>query len=191
MSRYFYAVATLPYLSYESETFMTPQEFIEFCEYQLSPADLQEMMTVSMEPPSAPGGTNAQRGFYRFERGLRNSLVRMRAASLGVDASDFISTTRNGDDYSEDSMAAELARATFGAQSPLQGEEILDRGRWDVLTLLESGHFFDLDVLIIYYLKLMILTRKNNRSREVGTQGYEAAYAKMTESMKNTGTVGA
>ena len=191
MSHYFYAVASLPSLYYETESFMTPGDFLEFCRYQLSASDYAEMCGLSLLPQAYSGRTETAKKYYRFERGLRNALVRLRAARLGIDASDFIATTREGDDYSDDVTAAELARAAFSAATPLLAEEILDRGRWEMLAQLEVGNFFNLDVLVIYHFRLLLLARKSSRSHETGRAGYESVYGNMTESMQNTGVVGA
>ena len=191
MSHYFYAVASLPSLYYETESFMTPEDFLEFCRYQLSDADFAEISSLSLLPQAEGGRTEVGKKYYRFERGLRNALVRLRAARLGIDALDFVATTRSGNDYSDDMTAAELARAAFNAATPILSEEILDRGRWDMLAQLEAGNFFNLDVLVIYHFRLLLLTKKSSRNHDTGRAGYESVYGNMTESMKNTGIVGA
>lgn len=186
MSHYFYAVASLPTLSYETESFMTPENFLEFCRYQLSSSDYAEICRLSLLPQAESCRTAAGIRYFRFERGVRNALVRLRAARMGIDASDFIATTREGNDYSDDASAAELARAAFSAATPLLAEETLDRGRWQMLAQLETGNFFNLDVLVIYYFRILVLTRKGSRSHDAGVAGYESVYRNMTESMQNT-----
>ncbi|HUX13778.1 MAG TPA: DUF2764 family protein [Spirochaetia bacterium] len=197
MSKYFYAVATLPYITYESDSFMSPEEFLEFCSYQLRQDRFLAIARLSLQPPSASSvrscGSDAVDRFFRFERGMRNALVRHRAAKSGRDASAFISPDLQGNDLSDDVAASELARTAFaaGASSPLQAEEILDRGRWEILDQVEVTHHFDFDNLALYYLRLLILTRKAGRTRELGAAGYDAEYAKMTQSMGNPGSSGA
>ncbi len=197
MSKYFYAVATLPYITYESDAFMKPEEFVEFCSYQLRRDHYLAIARLSLQPAAASSdlssGSDAVDRFFRFERGMRNALVRHRSAKSGRDASSFISPDLQGNDLSDDVSASELARTAFaaGASSPLQAEEILDRGRWDFLDQVEVTHHFDFDNLAIYYLRLLILTRKTGRTRELGIAGYEAEYAKMTQSMGNPGNSGA
>jgi hypothetical protein len=43
--------------------------------------------------------------------------------------------------------------------SVLDAEKILDETRWKVLDELATGHYFDLDLLITYAYKLLILQR--------------------------------
>lgn len=186
MSKYFYAVATLPFVSYESESFMDPAEFLEFCSYQLHKDDFAAVSTLTLVPDiSTATRSEAVDRFMRFERGVRNALVRHRAARAGIDASDFIAGDRSGNDFSDDATASDLARTAFSATvtSPLQAEEILDRGRWAFLDHVEAGHHFDFDNLAVYYLRLLILSRRAGRTRERGIAGYEAEYAKITQSM--------
>jgi len=194
VSKYFYAVATLPYLSYESEAFMDPADFLEFCSYQLHRDDFAAISALSLVPEvSTQPPSDGVARFMRFERGVRNALVRHRAARAGIDGSDFIATDRTGNDLSDDTAASELARAAFSATvtSPIQAEEILDRGRWSLLDDIEASHHFDFDNLAVYYFRLLILSRKTRRTRERGIAGYESEYGKITQSMGNPANPGA
>lgn len=194
MSKYFYAVATLPYVSYESESFMDPADFREFCSYQLHRDDFAAISALSLVPDASTGTrSEGVDRFMRFERGVRNALVRHRAAKAGIDGADFIATDRSGNDFADDAAASELARAAFSATvtSPIQAEEILDRGRWSLLDDIEASHHFDFDNIAIYYLRLLILSRRAQRTRERGIAGYEAEYAKITQSMGNPANPGA
>jgi hypothetical protein len=53
-----------------------------------------------------------------------------------------------------------IARNAFHQESPLAGELMIQRGRWGILDELEFGHYFDLERLIVYKLKLEILENK-------------------------------
>jgi len=59
-------------------------------------------------------------------------------------------------------------------KNPLEIEKRLMRAQWDFLEEQEIGHFFDLDFLIIYYLKLQILERMFSFNKEKGQQNLEA-----------------
>ncbi|OGW75580.1 MAG: hypothetical protein A2Z72_01535 [Omnitrophica bacterium RBG_13_46_9] len=89
-----------------------------------------------------------------FDTMLRNELVKVRAARKKV----------NPDQYLHADMPQEVAltHTVINAQrnpSLLEGEGTLDRERWRVLDELASGHYFDLDFLIVYAQKLAILER--------------------------------
>ena len=53
---------------------------------------------------------------------------------------------------------------------------VLLRHRWSLLDDFEVGHYFDIERLIIYYLKLQILWRKQQFNREDGTNVFERTY---------------
>ena len=55
---------------------------------------------------------------------------------------------------------AEIARHLLALDSPLAADEELDRLRWRFLEELAFGHYFDLETLVIYRLKLRILERR-------------------------------
>ena len=99
----------------------------------------------------------------------------MRAGKKGQDGEKYISagTVETG--------VLETAREAFSCASPLDGEAVLDRARWEYLDMLEAGHYFDLGRLIIYFLQLQILYRKAQINREKGKSGFEELYRNITE----------
>jgi hypothetical protein len=60
--------------------------------------------------------------------------------------------------YSSSSLAPAVMTANINT-SVLDAEKILDETRWKVLDELATGHYFDLDLLITYAYKLLILQR--------------------------------
>ena len=63
--------------------------------------------------------------------------------------------------YSGSSPAPEIMSANMHT-SVLDAEKTLDEIRWKVLEELSTGHYFDLDLLITYAYKLLILQRWEN-----------------------------
>jgi hypothetical protein len=53
--------------------------------------------------------------------------------------------------------------------SVLDAEKTLDEARWKALEELATGHYFDLDLLITYAYKLLILQRWENIRSADGT----------------------
>ena len=64
------------------------------------------------------------------------------------------------------------AREAFEHDSPLAAEDILNWERWSYLEELELGHYFDTDKVLIYYLKLQLLTRIKSFNKEKGTEKF-------------------
>ena len=89
-----------------------------------------------------------------FEIALRNELVRARARRKKIDPLKFVRLPDPSEAY-----ISHVAMAAYRSASILEGEKILDLARWNFLDSLSYGHYFDLDFLLIYALKLKILQR--------------------------------
>jgi hypothetical protein len=85
---------------------------------------------------------------------------------MGIDPDAYI---REG---KEELEAVQAARSAFQNESPLGVEKVLNRARWMYLDYLETGHFFDLEKLIVYKLKLEILEQKAKADRDKGREMY-------------------
>lgn len=89
-----------------------------------------------------------------FEILLRNELVKLRAVRKKVPPEKYL----RPDGYAGASVY-HVAVAAQRNPSSLEAERMLDRARWDFLDELSTDHYFDLDLLVIYGLKLLILER--------------------------------
>lgn len=182
MSQYYFFVASLPYLSYDSPPPVSVEEFLDGAQRNLTPQDFTELTQASIEGPGAEAVDRGTLGAWNeFERGLRNALVRVRAGALEVAVEKYLRLSARGDEGSPEPRILEAARQSVADESPLAAEHMLGRTRWDFLGELETGHFFDLDALIVYYLKLQILSRNRLFSRTEGEQAYREA----TETIMN------
>lgn len=105
------------------------------------------------------------RGFYEgkqpilkrwqeFETALRNELVKIRSSHRHIDPARFLRPTDFSDLY-----LSHLVMTSFRNPSILETEKTLDEARWRFLEELSLGHYFDLDALIVYSLKLLLLER--------------------------------
>ena len=81
-------------------------------------------------------------------------MAKVRAARKHTDVTKYLRHER----YIEPPIA-HLAMNAYRSPSPLEGERILDEARWQKLEELSFGHYFDLEFLLIYALKLLILER--------------------------------
>ncbi len=183
MSQYYYLVATLPFLQYETEEFISSDEFLERCAEQCTASDVAVLNSVRYVPEHAETSPIAVLNtWYMFERGLRNALARLRGASLSEDVEKYLRIADNGGDGTHVGGVEELARNALAETSPLRGEQALQRARWDMLDNLEAGHHFDLEKLIVYLLKLRVLERNRKFNREDGMRVFEETYDKITDS---------
>lgn len=92
--------------------------------------------------------------WLEFETTLKNELVKIRAVRKKIDPAKYLRP-----DGSAGIALHHVALAAQRNPSPLEAEKILDRQRWDFLDELSFGRYFDLDCLIIYAYKLLILVR--------------------------------
>ena len=171
-NQYYYTVSSLPMLTLESDKFMTENEFLYACESTVAEKDFETLKASLLLPVQGVVVSNpVLKSWYDWENTLRSELVKLRAAKKGTDAEKYIS------DNPGEAGVVEVAREAFNQNSPLEGEKVLDKARWDYLEMLESGHMFDIGKLIIYYLKLQLLNRRAMLNRDRGQQEYEKIYA--------------
>jgi hypothetical protein len=179
LSNYYYLVASLPMLDYEKTAAVTVKYFLEICAAQLKPYDYALLKNADFTGlRSSFPQAEAYRRYRSWEVALRNELVRLRALKKGEDPVPYLKAG------SEVYSLKMLAKRVFEESSPLQAENLLNRGRWDYLEELEIGHFFDINKIVIYYLKLQLLTRKAYFRDEPGKENYTALQQQVFEELK-------
>ncbi len=98
-------------------------------------------------------------GWVDFDTGLRNELAKIRASRKHIDPLESLRTAPSFLTGFTSSAIAHIALAVHRNPSILEAERSLDEARWQALDELAAGHYFDLDFLIIYAYKLIILER--------------------------------
>lgn len=175
INHYYYTVSSLPLLAYDTERFMSEEEFLDCCEATITPQDYQLLKNVSLVPSNREEFLHpVLEKWSSWERSLRNDLVKMRAGRKGVDGDKYVApgTIETG--------LHNIARDAFGAATPLEAEISMDRARWEYLENLEAGHYFDFGKLIIYFLQLQLLQRRSKLVKEKGRVAFEEIYAVIT-----------
>jgi hypothetical protein len=117
--------------------------------------------------PQAEDLPSSVQKFYEWEGFLRNSWLDFRKKNRS-DAGDY--KRENNAFYSD--VAPALAQAA-NCTDLMEAEKIIDRLRWNMLENLSTGHYFDLDFLALYRIKLQILTKYTVRTVEKGNQVLE------------------
>ena len=149
MDKYYYNVAQLPLLFFGQEPSLLPEEFLEEAEKWLSPGDCDILSRTDMDDAAFGGPGPAVLQQYReFEHNLRRELAAWRA------------------DRDFRPLSFSLALVTEG--NALERETSLLRLRWEFVEELESGHHFDLEALVLFFLKLQILRRLFTFEKEKG-----------------------
>ena len=122
------------------------EKFFSTCAELIPPDDLEALKSSLKD--------EGESRYHDFERALRNELVKIRAQRKHLDASRFL----RGDGYA-DQWISHIAAGAYRNPSTIDAEKMLDLDRWRFLDELSIGHYFDLELLMIYARKLSILTR--------------------------------
>ncbi len=152
---YIYLISSLPMLHFGAKPPFTMGKFLSACAELIDPGDL-EILKGSLdddlsEDRDAPPVIKRWRD---FSIALKNELVKIRSARRHIDASRFL----RRDGYA-DQWISHIAIGAYRNQSILEGERTLDGERWKFLDELSIGHYFDIELLMIYARKLSILER--------------------------------
>ena len=122
------------------------EKFLYMCEGLVSADDLE---TLKKAIKSFGLGR-----YHDFEAALRNELVKIRAHRKHLDASKFL----REDGYA-DQWISHIAATACRNPSVIDAQNLLDLDRWRFLDELSVGHYFDIEILIVYAHKLSILEK--------------------------------
>ena len=163
--QYYYLIASLPYLYHDKPAPLSGKEFLNACKLQLKKADFECLQTARMYAENIEGiQLKVLSDWKSWDRGLRNELVQVRIENSGGDSQTFI----RKDGWVRSPAQMTLAKNAISAASPLFGEKMLNLARWKFLDGLESGNNFNLQLLVIYYLKLQLLEKMSLVNPEMG-----------------------
>jgi hypothetical protein len=175
LARYYYLVATLPFLFYDTEKSLAVHELLDLCSQHVSRGHFRLLSSAAAADLRRPVPSCETLDLWRgWETSLRNELARLRAKKRGLEAEQYlVDTTENMD-------AQQAARESFEQESPLEAEDVLNRARWTYLDDLEAGHHFDIDKILVYTLRLQILQRKALFDEQKGREMFDRIYTKIT-----------
>ncbi len=155
---YVYLIASLPMLHFGMKPPFSLEVFLGICEKLIPEEDMGILraasVSISDEGIQKHAEPRVLKQWRVFDTTLRNDLVRLRAARKRLDPHRYL---RPGD-YT-DSFITHIAAQAVRNPLILDAERMLDQERWRFLDGLESGHYFDLDFLVVYNRKLLILER--------------------------------
>ena len=153
---YPYLIASLPTLHFGMKPPFSFEKFLEIC-YGFIPEKDYLVLSTLPQPEHYSEKDKKHRSVERWiqsDTALRNEMVKSRAGRRHTDPATYL----RQDTYAGPSLAPIVAAAAL-SPSILEGEKILDQKRWNMLDELAIAHYFDLDALIVYAYKLLILQR--------------------------------
>lgn len=173
---FYYLIASLPYLQFGMKPSITVQDFLGECQRLVSVREYQ-MIRGALEGDCAKSSQATLRRWQEFKNTLDNEIVWLRAGELNIDPAEFLNDGRQ----EADPAIGDALAAVLKAGDPLAAEKIIDRLIWQKIEELELQHYFDIDQLIIYGLKLKILERYSVIASDKGREKFaqlKAAAAK-------------
>ncbi len=153
---YTYLISSLPMLQFANKPAFSLNDFLKRCTELIPQQDaalIKQVVSTDayLLDVSGPG---ILLKWKEFDLGLRNELVKSRAVRKKVDPAKFLRSNTHFD-----INITHIAQASLRQASILEAERYLDLERWKMLDQAAYGHYFDLDFLLAYALKLAILER--------------------------------
>jgi len=174
---------------------MSSEEYKELASSLLSKKDINMFKHLSLDPqhyiynfdtdPEAPKkipltGCKFIDNWREWERTLRLNLVRNRAIKLNRDIGDVSNLSSPPISPKEAYVAASTAVSMEG--NPLEREVFLDKARWAAIDTLTSYDNFNQNNVFAYYLKLLLLERRQAFNAEIGFAEYKSIYSEIIQS---------
>lgn len=163
---YPYLVSSLPFLEFGAKAPVSYKSFLDDCERLLPAKDFILVRAAAFLPVITHQGKNSLLDKWnQFKNSLHNEFVVFRATAQGKEFNSHLHYEK----WSEPFLGQVVSEADK-AEDPLSAQTIIDRAVWQYLDELLGNHYFDLEFLIIYGLKLQMLEKYQ---RIASVQGQE------------------
>lgn len=146
MAKYYYLVASLPYIEFGEPPGISEIEFKEECAKWLTGSDLDVL----------------------FGRGFRGNDTAAELDGLDRKLREDLALIRTARKKGESPKVPEYLKETASAENPLLMERAVERARWNWAEEKSAGRFFDVGWLICYFSKLKISQRLSSFDKDRG-----------------------
>lgn len=194
MGSYYYLMAQLPFLIYEQKPHISSGAFKSMAESLMDKEDSKLMDYLSLDPSPLKAGESASYmeaapstgcdfidGWREWERTLRLNLAKHRAIHIKRDNTFALEPPF----MPVDAVAAAL-KAVTGDSSPLDAEILIDKARWNAIDTLAGKEYFTRNSVYAYFLKLLLIERRQAFNTDKGFSEYKSLYAEIIESAHNS-----
>ncbi|WKC57681.1 DUF2764 family protein [Borrelia sp. P9F1] len=165
LSPYYYVLSSLPYLDIKSGNVWGVSDFFKNVENALGRQDFVFLKNLSEFGP-ARGSLGVVDCFLDFEEKMKCALACIRAEKLGLPRDVYLESS-----YFSGYFLG-LLKVICLKETPFEVELGLDMLKWQFLTDLEVGNEFNFERLVIYFLKLMLVSRRNLFVDEIGERNF-------------------
>lgn len=174
---YYYFIASLPHLSFSQPEPLSYEQFLSLSSSFLYVKDFEIIKSISLSSIGDEAAClHSIKKWMVWDSIFRAQLASMRASRLGRQV-----RIEKGGESAVAINATMTAKEVFGISSPFHADEEIDKARWDYLDSLQWGHYFDIDWLALYSLKLLILERRATFDKEKGLQRLQDMMAGVRE----------
>ena len=177
---YYSLVASLPNLEIGDEPPFSTEEYIGNCAQWVSEREEEILRKILLQEPDIAPCPLCQ-AWHNIETQLRNASVRHRGQKRGIDFKGFI---RPHDGFS--GTIETFVNEAFSHTDPVELEQELDRGRWNLAEQLVGQNPFGFEKVLAYGIQLKIVERWNRMDVSEGKKKIEAVITANTEKEETT-----
>jgi hypothetical protein len=175
LKNHYYTLAALKTIRLGEKLPISEEYFLQFAEDTIDAKSYQVLLK-SRWGLMEPTGFSFADQILSWEKALRLELAKARILKLPFD------TPPNLQVPDVNYNLLEQVRAVMALDSPLDAELYLDQLRWSFLEEMGARHYFDLEALVVYYLKLQLVLRQEKLKEEPGRDSFKKEYAALAES---------
>ncbi|AHH03050.1 Hypothetical protein BHY_0099 [Borrelia nietonii YOR] len=173
LSPYYYVMSSLPYLDLEVRKVWSISDFFDNVEIALSKEDFLFLKDLS-ESKFVRGSLKVIDQFLEFKEIIRYTLAALRAEKLGFPRDVYLESPYFSHYY------LGILKPLCLKENPFEIELELDMLKWQFLTELEVGNDFNFEKLVIYFLKLILVSRRNLFIEEIGKKNFDDICQKLS-----------
>ena len=156
--KYYYLVSSLPHLKFDEGMPIRIEAFLSECEKWLSEKDFAAIKAVNIN---------------NFKKNTEDNPVLKKWKKFDLDLKERAAEVRKMFLTETHEKLPPRVKEIFREKNPLEIERLYESMRWDFIEEGEFGHYFDVGILILYYLKLQILGRLETFDKEKGKVVFE------------------
>jgi hypothetical protein len=152
-NKYYYLVASLPYLRIGGESRISKKSFLYECGKWLTPGDMEYLLSADMR------GEEAEREKHQMLEEL---------IEIDYDLRKELARIRDAIKKEETPRVPDMLKPVMDAENPLSMELELAKLRWRFLEDRAAENFFDINWLVLYFIKVQMLERLDTFDKEKG-----------------------
>jgi hypothetical protein len=172
---YYSLVASLPSLQIGDDPPVSVEEYIDNCAQWVTDRETQILRKVLLADPDIAPCPLCET-WNNIETQIRDASAKQRGQKLGVDYKEYLQP-HEGFSGTIETLVADA----FAQSDPVELEQHLDRGRWNLAEELVGLDPFSFEKVLAYGIQLKIVERWNNMNVSVGKEKIEAVITANTE----------